>query len=89
MTVFPNTLLFTEVLVKGNPGQEYGLCILVIPLRDNNDCRDAERHLLDAANAECTPFMEEAGRKMKLLEQTNLFETPTPEPSFTVQFSEP
>ncbi len=87
VTVFPNSLLFTNALVKENPGQEYGLCILVIPLRDQDDWREAEQHLLDAAKAECTPFMEEAGRQMKLLEQANLLEAPSPR--ITIQLSEP
>ena len=56
----------------------------MIPLRD----KDAERHLLDAVKAECTPFVEEAGRQMKLLEQTNLLEAPSPEPRVTIQLSE-
>ena len=89
VTVFPNSLLFSNALVKENPGQEYGLYILVIPLRDQDDWQDAERHLLDAAKAECTPFMEEAGRQMKLLEQTNLLEAPSPSPRITIQLSEP
>ncbi len=89
VTVFPNSLLFTNALVKENPGQEYGLYILVIPLRDQDDWREAERHLLDAAKAECTPFMEEAGRQMKLLEQANLLEAPSPSPRITIQLSEP
>ena len=89
VTVFPNSLLFSNALVKENPGQEYGLYILVIPLRDQDDWRDAERHLLDAAKAECTPFMEEAGRQMKLLEQANLLEAPSPSPRITIQLSEP
>ena len=89
MTVFPNSLLFTNSLVKENLGQEYGLYILVVPLRDKDDWRDAERHLLDAANAECAPFMEEAGRQMKMLEQANLVEAPSPEPRVTIQLSEP
>ena len=89
VTVFPNSMLFTNALVKENPVQEYGLYILVIPLKDKDDWRDAERHLLDAAKAECTPFMEEAGRQMKLLEQTNLLEAPSPEPRVTIQLSEP
>jgi small-conductance mechanosensitive channel len=87
--VFPNSLLFMNALVKENPGQEYGLYILVVPLRDNDDWRDAERHLLDAAKAECSSFMEEAGRHMKLLEQTTLLEAPSPEPRITIQLSEP
>ena len=89
VTVFPNSMLFTNALVKESPGQEYGLYILVIPLTDKDDWRDAERHLLDAAKAECTPFMEEAGRQMKLLEQTNLLEAPSPESRVTIQLSEP
>lgn len=89
VTVFPNSLLFTNALVKENPGQEYGLYILVIPLRDQDDWREAEQHLLDAAKAECTPFMEEAGRQMKLLEQANLLEAPSPSPRITIQLSEP
>ena len=89
VTVFPNSLLFTNALVKENPGQEYGLYILVIPLGDQDDWRDAEQHLLDAAKAECTPFMEEAGRQMKLLEQANLLEAPSPSPRITIQLSEP
>lgn len=88
ITVFPNSLLFTNPLVKENPGQEYGLYILSIPLKDHDDWRDAERHLLDAAKAECSSFMDEASRHMKLLEQANLLEAPSPEPRITIQVIE-
>jgi small-conductance mechanosensitive channel len=88
VTVFPNSLLFTNALVKENPGQEYGLYILTVPLKDKDEWRDAERHLLDAAKAECSPFMEEAGRHMKLLEQTTLLEAPSPEPRITIQLTD-
>jgi small-conductance mechanosensitive channel len=88
VTVFPNSLLFANPLIKENPGQEYGLYILSIPLRDSDDWQDAERHLLDAAKAECSSFLDEAGRHMKLLEQANLLEAPSPEPRITVQVIE-
>jgi small-conductance mechanosensitive channel len=88
VTVFPNSLLFTNALVKENPGQEYGLYTLTVPLRIEDNWREAERRLLDAARAECAPFMEEASRQMKLLEQTNLLEAPSPEPRITVQLGE-
>ena len=88
VTVFPNSLLFTNPLVKENNGQEYGLYILVIPLGDQENWRDAERHLLDAAKAECSSFMGEVGRHMKMLEQTNLLEAPSPEPRITIQIVE-
>ena len=89
VTVFPNSLLFTNGLVKENPGQEYGLYTLVVPLRSEGEWQRAEQALLAAAKAECGPFMEEAARQMKLLEQTNLLEAPSPEPRITIQLPEP
>lgn len=88
VTIFPNSLLFTNPLIKENPGQEYGLYTLVIPIRADEDWQRAERILLEAAKAECAPFMEEAARQMKLLEQTNLLEAPSPEPRITIQLPE-
>ncbi|HEX7767886.1 MAG TPA: hypothetical protein VF443_14320 [Nitrospira sp.] len=89
VTVFPNSLLFTNALVKENPGQEYGLYTLVVPLRSEGEWQRAEQALLVAAKAECGQFMEEAARQMKLLEQANLLEAPSPEPRITIQLPEP
>jgi len=89
VTVFPNSLLFTNALVKENPGQEYGLYTLVVPLRSEGEWQRAEQALLAAAKAECGPFMEEAARQMKLLEQATLLEAPSPEPRITIQLPEP
>jgi small-conductance mechanosensitive channel len=89
VTVFPNSLLFTNALVKENPGQEFGLYTLVVPVALNGRWPQAEQALLEAARAECAPFMDEAARQMKLLEQTNLLEAPSPEPRITIQLPEP
>lgn len=88
VTVFPNSLLFTNPLVKENPQQEYGLYTVVVPIKNDEDWQRAERVLLDAAKTECAPFMEEAARQMKLLEQANLLEAPSPEPRITIQLPE-
>ncbi|OQW33197.1 MAG: hypothetical protein A4E19_06700 [Nitrospira sp. SG-bin1] len=88
VTVFPNSLLFTNPLVKENPEQEYGLYTVIVPIKNDDDWTRAERVLLDAAKAECAPFMKEAVRQMKLLEQTNLLEAPSPEPRITIQLPE-
>src|SRR5262245_39996227 len=88
VTIFPNSLLFTNALVKENPAQEYGLYTLNVPLKPESNWREAERRLLDAAKEECAPFMGEAGRHMKILERTNLHEAPSPEPRVTIQLSE-
>jgi small-conductance mechanosensitive channel len=88
VTVFPNSLLFTNPLIKENPEQEYGLYTVVVPIKNDEDWQRAERVLLDAAKTECAPFMHEAARQMKLLEQANLLEAPSPEPRITIQLPE-
>ena len=88
VTVFPNSLLFSSALVKENPNQEYGLYTLTVPLAVGEEWQKSERRLLEAGKAECAPFMEEASRQMKLLEQQNLLEAPSPEPRITIQLAE-
>lgn len=88
VAVFPNSLLFSNVLIKENPDQEYGLYTLVMPIKTEDDWQRAERTLLETAKTECAPFMEEAVRQMKLLEQANLLEAPSPEPRITIQLPE-
>lgn len=88
ITVFPNSLLFSNALIKENPNQEYGLYTLTVPLPAEHDWKQAELRLLEAARAECAPFMKEASRQMKLLEQQNLLEAPSPEPRITIQVSD-
>lgn len=88
VTIFPNSLLFTNPLVKENPAQEYGLYTVVVPIKNGEDWQREERILLEAAKTECAPFMEETARQMKLLEQTNLLEAPSPEPRITIQLPE-
>jgi len=88
VTVFPNSLLLSNPLVKENPGQEYGLYTVTVPLKSEDDWQSAERRLLEAAKAECASFMDVAARQMKLLEETNLLEAPSPEPRVTIQLPE-
>ena len=89
IVVFPNSLLFTNGLVKENPAQDHGLYIIHIPVKSEENWQAAEQALLNAAKAECAPFMEEVSRQMKLLEQRNLLEAPSPEPRITIQMLEP
>ncbi|MEK6783896.1 MAG: hypothetical protein AABY61_00260 [Nitrospirota bacterium] len=88
VTFFPNSLLFTNALVKENPEQDYGLYTLTVPVKHDEDWQRAEQTLLEAAKLECAPFMDEAARQMKLLEQANLLEAPSPEPRITIQVPE-
>jgi len=89
VTIFPNSLLLSNPLVKENPSQNYGLYTIVIPLKAEEDWQHAEQRLLDAAKAECAPFMADVARELKISEQTNLLEAPSPEPRISLQFPEP
>jgi small-conductance mechanosensitive channel len=89
IVVFPNSLLFTNGLVKENPPHDHGLYVLNVPLGSEADWQSAEHALLEAAKVECAPFLEEVNRQMKLLEQRNLLEAPSPEPRVTIQLLEP
>ncbi|HJR75393.1 MAG TPA: hypothetical protein VJ805_00400 [Nitrospiraceae bacterium] len=89
IVVFPNSLLFTNGLVKENPPQDHGLYVLNVPVRSEDNWQVAEQALLDAAKTECAPFLEEVTRQMKLLEQRNLLEAPSPDPRVTIQLVEP
>jgi small-conductance mechanosensitive channel len=88
IVVFPNSLLFTNPLIKESPSQEYGLYVLSVPLLSSENWQAAEHALLEAAKTECAPFMDQMGRQMKLLEQRNLLEAPSPDPRITIQFPE-
>ena len=89
ITVFPNSLLLSNPLVKENPSQTYGLYTIVIPVKAEENWQQAEQRLLEAAKAECAPYMADVLRELEQLEQTNLLESPSPEPRITLQLPEP
>jgi small-conductance mechanosensitive channel len=89
ITVFPNSLLLSNPLIKENPSQNYGLYTIVIPVRAEENWQQAELRLLEAAKAECAPFMADVAHELKLSEQTNLLEAPSPEPRISLQLPEP
>jgi small-conductance mechanosensitive channel len=88
IVIFPNSLLFTNPLIKESPSQEYGLYVLSVPILSSENWQAAEQALLEAAKAECAPFMNQMAQQMKLLEQRNLLEAPSPDPRITIQLPE-
>jgi small-conductance mechanosensitive channel len=87
--VFPNSLLFTNVLVNETYTKEYVLNVMSIPLSAEDDWQAAERVLLQAAKEECAPYLDEAIRYMRSLEEKHILETPSPEPRITLHIPEP
>lgn len=87
--VFPNSLLFSAPVINESATQTYVVHVLSIPISAQQDWQRAERILLEAASAECSPFLEEARKYMERLEQTHGISGPSVEPRVAVQIPEP
>ncbi len=87
--VVPNSLLLTTPFVNETYTKDYVFQVMPFPLSTSDDWHAAERLLLEAAREQCAPFFENARAHMRLLEEKNLLETPSPEPRVTVQIADP
>jgi len=87
--VFPNSLLLSHPLINETYMKDYIVHIMTVPLAADDDWRKAERVLLEAARDECSPFLEEARRHMKLVEGKSWVDAPSVEPRVTIQLPEP
>jgi len=87
--VFPNSLLLSHPLINETYMKAYIVHVMTIPLTADDDWRKAELDLLDAARAECGPFLEEARRHMKQVEGENWLDAPSVDPRVTIQLPEP
>jgi small-conductance mechanosensitive channel len=87
--VFPNSLLLSHPLINETYMKVYIVHVMTIPLTADDDWRKAEQVLLDAAKAECGPFLEEARRHMKQVEGENWLDAPSVDPRVTIQLPEP
>lgn len=87
--VFPNSLLLAHPLINETFMKDYIVHIMTIPLAATDDWQRAEKLLLEIADAECRPFIEEAARHMKELEGKNWMDVPSVKPRVSVQLPDP
>lgn len=62
--VIPNSLMLTTPVVNETFSNEYVLHVFTVPLHKDEGWVEAERALLEAANAECSVFQEDAEKHM-------------------------
>lgn len=86
--VIPNSILLTSPVVNESAMEQYIVHVFPIPLRAGDDWRKAEKILIETANVECRPFLEEARRHMDTLEQRHGFSSPSVEPRVAVQLAD-
>lgn len=87
--VVPNSLLLTHPVINETYMKEYIVHMIVIPLTIQDDWQTAEKILLEIAQDECMPFLEEASQHMKQLEGKAWIDAPSVQPRVSVQLPEP
>jgi small-conductance mechanosensitive channel len=87
--VIPNSFLFTAPVVNESALEQYVVHVFSVPLRVDEDWARAEQILLEAAQAECASFVDDARRHMQALERTLGFSSPSVEPRISATIPEP
>lgn len=87
--VVPNSLLLTHPVINETYMKEYIVHMITVPLTTQDDWQMAEKMLLEIAQDECVPFLEEASRHMKQLEGKAWIDAPSVQPRVSVHLPEP
>ena len=87
--VIPNSLLLNTPLINETFTHDYVLHVFCIPLTSADDWQRSEQLLLEAAQIECGPFLEQARMYMKNIESQHGLDSPTVAPRVTLQIPEP
>lgn len=87
--VVPNSFFLRQALTNETYSKDYRLHIITISLSTDEDWKSAEAVLLEAAQEECQPYLQDAKRKMKELEGKMWLDAPSVEPRVTIQIPEP
>jgi small-conductance mechanosensitive channel len=87
--VVPNSLLLNTPLINETFTHDYVLHVFSIPLSASDDWQRAEQILLEAAQVECGPFLDQARTYMKNIESKHGLDSPTVAPRVTLQIPDP
>jgi small-conductance mechanosensitive channel len=87
--VVPNSLLLNTPLINETFTHDYVLHVFCIPLHATDGWQRAEQILLEAAQIECSPFLDQARLYMKNIESQHGLDAPTVAPRVTLQIPEP
>jgi len=76
----PNSLFLTTPVTKESSATPYSLHVFVVPVRLDGRLESHVQTLLDAANAACAPFLEDARRHWKRLASLHEVTPSSPDP---------
>jgi len=84
-TTFPNSLLLSEQVVNESFLENYYMNNITVPLPIKSNWKSAKQILLQIAQEECAPYIEQARRRMQQIERNRSIELPSVEPRVTLQ----
>lgn len=87
--VVPNSVLLNTPVINEAFMGDYAVHLISVPLAADRDWRRAEALLLEAAHAECAPFIEDARGHMLKLEHRQSLDAPSVEPRVSLEIAEP
>lgn len=87
--VVPNSVFLASPVVNESFTDDYVLHVFQVPLKAEDDWQTAERHLLDAANQVCAPFLEEAKQYLARIAVREGLDAPSVEPRVTLELNDP
>ncbi|HET8865273.1 MAG TPA: mechanosensitive ion channel domain-containing protein [Gracilimonas sp.] len=85
MTVIPNALFVSEPLINESFTHDYVLHVFTIPLKREDNWKEAQKTVLKAANKYCKPYLEEVRKHMRQINEERGLEVPSVEPRVTLQ----
>ena len=86
---FPNNKILDASIVNESYTKDYVIHALSVPLKAEHDWKKAEAILLEAAHAECGPYLEEAKLNMKSLRQAQALNGLAVHPRVAIQLGDP
>ena len=87
--VLPNSLFLDKPVVNESFLQNYYIHNITIPLKISSDWKRAKDILLKIAQDECAPYLEQARRRVRKMEQARSLELPCVEPKVSIQMPTP
>ncbi len=85
---FSNSLLLKAPVFNESFLENYYMNNMIIPLKVSDDWKGAKALLLQIAQEECAPYIEQARRRIQQIERSKSLELPSVEPRVTIRMLE-
>lgn len=83
----PNSIFLTKQVVNESFMQEFVLHVFKVPFKRSENWKIAEACMTEAANIECSEFIEKAQKNLEQLSHGEGLEMPSAQPRITYQFT--